>query len=332
MNELKMKNQIVRSNRASDGNASNVSTYVKREEKTYVQSYVMTKKKRLEWIDNHLGGDDEGILYPSLRKFKAEEAASDPDRRDKAKILMLCVGIALVMLLLLPAIKIASSYLVIKEIRVEGSSLYSEAELLNAGGLSEGDGLPLLKAAKVEEMILASLPYVKSCEISFELPHGLLFHLEDEAPALYTSIEGEYYVLTSSMRVLEHVENADGLSGLLYVELPRVSRAMVGEEIVLDGTSVEYITEFIRLINSSELEGRLGTVYFDKKFDIVASVDGKFRVLFGSPTDMEIKMESVVRMIEENRDKCTWSGIIDVRVTNVCGITVDADIDPDLRG
>lgn len=331
MNDSKTKKSIISRDSTTVGNASNVSTYVKREEKTYVQSFAMTKKKRLDWIDNHLGGDDDHILHPSLREFKASEAAADPDRREKAKLLMICVGIALVMLLLIPAVKISASYLVIEAIRVEGSSLYSDAELLSAGGLNRGDGLPLLKASAAEEAILSNLPYVKSCDISFELPNVLIISIIDEAPALYANIEGENYVLTSSMRVLARASEEDELSGLLCIELPRVSKAVVGEEIVLEGTSVEYITEFFKLINESELNGRLGMVYFDKKFDIVASVDGKFRVMFGSPADMELKIASVSKMIEENGEKCLKAGIIDVRVTDICGITIDSDIDPNAR-
>jgi hypothetical protein len=63
----------------------------------------------------------------------------------------------------------------------------------------------------------------------------------------------------------------------------------------------------------------------------VASVDGKFRVLFGSPSDMQLKIASVSKMIEENGDKCLTAGIIDVRVTDICGIIPDTNIDPELR-
>jgi cell division protein FtsQ len=321
MNELKANNKIVRTTQS--GNTSNVSTYVRR--------YSIKKKRLPGWIKDNMKIDAEPVLHPSLRKFKAEEAASDPERREKAKLLMICVGIAIVLMLIIPTIKIATNYLVIGEIRVEGSSLYSEAELLDAGGLDIGAGLPILKSSHAEKSVMEALPYIQSCEISFELPNVLVFHLVDEAPALYASIEGEYYVLTSSMRVLERTDDPDALSGLIYVELPRVSRAMVGEEIVLEGTSVEYITEFFNLIKESELDGRIARVYFDKKFDIVASVDGKFRVLFGSPSEMELKIASVAKMIEENGEKCTTAGIVDVRVTEICGISLDSNINPEER-
>lgn len=331
MNELRSDNKIVRPNHSYAGTTSNVSTYVKREEKTYVRRYSMTKKKVSDWIYNNYDVDEYSLLHPSTRKFKAEEAANDPERREKAKVLMVCIALALVMLLIIPAINITAAYLIISDVRVEGSSLYSETDLLDAGGLNIGDGLPLFTAAEAENAVLSNLPYVKSCDISFELPNILIFNLVDETPELYAEIEGEYYILTSSMRVLERTDNEALLNGLLYVELPRVSKALAGDELILEGTSNKYITEFFKLINESQLKGRLGKVYLDKKFDIVASVDGKFRVLFGSPSDMQLKIASVSKMIEENGDKCLTAGIIDVRVTDICGIIPDTNIDPELR-
>ncbi len=331
MNELKPNNKAVRNDRGNGGTASNVSTFVKREEKTYVRRYSMTKKKVSRWICNNYNADEYSLTHPSTRRFKAEEAASDPARRAKAKVLMVCIGLALVMLMIIPAVKLTSAHLVIENIRVEGDTLYSENELLYAAGLAVGDGLPLLKANEAEEAVLNNLPYVQSCEISFELPNVIVFELIDESPAFYTEIEGEKYILTASLRVLDRTDDEVLLKGLPLVELPRVSKAVVGEDLVLEGTSGEYITEFFKILNRSELKGRVGRLYFDKKFDIVTSVDGKFRVLWGSPIDMELKFATVSKMIEENGDACLTAGIIDVRVANVSGIILDANIDPEVR-
>ncbi len=331
MNESKMNKGLIRRDTTQSGTAPNVSTLVKREEKTYVRTYAMTKKKRYDWLANNYNGKEDEILHPSLREFRANEAASDPNRRDKAKLLIFCIGLSLVLALLIFTVKISSNYLVIDEIRVEGSTLYTEGEILAAGGLAMGGRLPLLTASDAERAILGNLPYLKTCEIRFELPGVMIVNIIDEAPEMYTEINGEYYILTLSMRVLERALDQEDLSGLLYVELPRISKAMVGEEIVLEGTENDYITEFFRLINESDLKDRLGVVYFDRKFDIVASVDGKYRVLFGSPSDMALKIVTVSKMIEENAERCTTSGIIDVRTTSVCGIVNDAGIDPNSR-
>ncbi len=332
MNENKSNKPIVKNDPAQSASTPNVSTFVRREEKTYVRRYAMSEGRRRLWLENHKSGDEDSIMFPSRRAMSAEEAASDSDRREKAKLLMICLGIALVLLLLYPMARFAASHLVIEEIRIEGSEIYTAEELLEAGGLNIGDGMPLLSTSEAEETLLSNLPYIQSCNISFELPNTLIFSLTDEVPTVYTEIFGEYYALTSSLRVLERAESKDEFSHLLYIDLPRVQRAVVGGQIVFaDGDEGKYITDFLDKLAESELSGRIGIVYLDEKFDIVASVDDKFRVLLGSPAEMKLKLATVAKMIEENSDECLTSGIVDVRVVDVAGIVINADIDPNVR-
>ena len=76
---------------------------------------------------------------------------------------------------------------------------------------------------------------------------------------------------------------------------------------------------------------REAKVYFDKKFDIVACVDSEFRVMFGSPSEMKLKLATVAKMISDNSEKCETGGIVDVRVVDIAGIVINADIDPTAR-
>lgn len=330
MNESKVNKPIER--REQSGKASNVSTFVKREEKVYLRSYVMTEGKRRRWLQNFMPGKEDEIMFPSKRIACVEDAVTDPERREKAKLLLICLAIAFFLLLLIPIAHFTVSHLVIEEIRVEGDSLYSAQELLEAGGMDMGGNMPLFNANTAEERVCSSLPYVQSCNISFELPNILIFNVTDECAAMYTEIYGEFYALSKSLRVLERKESADGFAELLYVEIPQVKRAVVGEQILLeDDVNGEFIGSFLELIEASDLKDRLDIVYFDKKFDIVASIDNKYRVLFGSPADMPLKIATVSKIIEDNADECTSCGIIDVRVVEIAGIILNTDIDPNVR-
>ncbi len=311
---------------------SGVSTFVKKEEKTYVRRYAMTQGRRRLWLENFKPGDEMAIMFPSTRKYKQEEEANDPARRQKAKILIACLVIALVLILLYPLARFAMSQLVISEVVIKGNGIYTEEELLKASGFGIGDGLPIFSTEDAEVRILSKMPYVKSCKVAVELPNILTVEVEEEKAVVCTELFGEYYALTSDMKVLQRDDTLESFADLLYIELPFAKRAVVGEKLIFeDGEKGNYIVNFLELISKSELDGRVGKVYFDKKFDIVASVDGKFRVLFGSPSDMEMKIAATAKMIEENADRCGESSIIDVRVVEIAGIVLDAGIDPNVR-
>ena len=311
---------------------SGVSTFEKKEEKKYVRRYAMSQGKRRTWLENHMPGDEMDIMFPSTRKYRNEESANDPDRREKAKILIACLIVGLVLLLLYPLASFTMSQLVVEDVRLEGSDSYGVDELLEAAGISLGARLPILSTDEAEAKLLAAKPYIKSCEIEVKLPNTLIISIEEDFAVATTELFGEYYALSGQMKVLERSESADAFKGLIYIELPFAKRAVVGEHLEFDeGEDGEYIRSFLESLEASGLSGRVGRIYFDKKFDIVASVDGKFRVLFGSPADMTLKLAAVTKMIEENADKCGDSSIIDVRVVEIAGIVLDAGIDPEAR-
>lgn len=312
-------------------NTPNVSTYVKKEEKIYVRRYAMSEGRRRRWLENYKKAQADDIMFPSKKPLKAEEATLD-DKREKAKILLICLGIALILLLIWPMARFAASHLVVENVRIEGSDAYSGEEILETAKLGIGDSLPIFKVKAMENALRASLPYLKSCKITFELPDTVIITLTDEAPAFCTEIFGEYYAVSSELRVLERADTSGRFANLIDIELPLVSRAIVGEQIVFaDGDNCDHITEFLTLLADSELKGRIDKVYFDQKFDIVACVDSEFRVMFGSPSDMKLKLATVAKMIGDNSEKCETGGIVDVRVVDVAGIVINADIDPTAR-
>ena len=312
-------------------NNSNVSTFVKKEEKTYVRRYAMSESRRRRWLENYKKGNEDKIMFPDKKSLRAAEADLD-DRREKAKILMVCLGIAFLLLLIWPMAKFAAANLVVEDIRIVGSLAYSEEEIIDAAGLNLGDSLPILKKSAMEASVQESLPYLKGCKISFELPGTVIITLNDESPAFCAEIFGEYYAVSADLRVLERADERESFSSLIYIELPLVSRAIVGEQLIFaDGDNCDHITEFLTLLSDSELKGRVDNVYFDKKFDIVACIDSEFRVMFGSPSEMKLKIATVAKMIGDNKDKCETGGIVDVRVVDIAGIVINADIDPSAR-
>lgn len=330
MNLIKQNKTATRPSDMQTG-ASNVSTYVKKEEKTYVRRYAMSEGRRRLWLENHKKGQEDAIMFPSMKAINAEEATLD-DKREKAKILMICLGIALVLLLLWPMGRFAASHLVVEDVRIEGNTSYSGDAVLEAAGFKIGDNMPIFKVKNVEGSLKASLPYLKNCNVSFELPGTVIITLSDESPAFCAEIFGEYYAVSADLRVLERADTSGSFKNLIYIELPLVSRAVVGEKIVFaDGDDCDHITEFLTLLTQTGLKGRIDKVYFDKKFDIVACVDSEFRVMLGSPSEMKLKLTTAAKMIGDNSEKCETGGIVDVRVVEIAGIVINADIDPAAR-
>ena len=102
-------------------------------------------------------------------------------------------------------------------------------------------------------------------------------------------------------------------AGLVYAELPEVASAVVGLPLALaDGTDPVYIGEFVDAIADSELKGRISKIFLDERFNIVLSVDGRFRVKFGSDSDAGVKALAASRVIAEQELPEGGTAVIDV--------------------
>ena len=331
MNEKKTYIKEISKDPEQSEHASNVTSLRSVERKSYVRSYAMSSGRKRVWLENHMPEQALDVMFPTKKMMSAEEAAADPERREKAKVLMICLGIALVLLLMYPLINFALSRLVIEQVMIEGTDRYSSEEMLEACGFELGDRLPLFSSKAVAKKISTSLPYIKQCEITFVLPGTLIFNVTGEEAVAYTEIFGEYYALSSELKVLERSEDKNKFANMPYLVLPRVDLAVAGKNIVLSEGDAKYVVEFLATLEDSKLASRVGVIYFENKFDIVFSVDGKYRVLLGSIAELPLKLATVNKMIEDNGEECTSYGIIDVRVVEVAGIVINADINPEVR-
>ena len=52
---------------------------------------------------------------------------------------------------------------------------------------------------------------------------------------------------------------------------------------------------------------------------------------YPTPSEMKLKIATVAKMIGDNKEKCETGGIVDVRVVDIAGIVINADIDPSAR-
>ena len=312
--------------------SANVTNLQSVEKKAYIRSYAMPNGRKREFLEKRKSKEEAmDIMFPPRRLMSPEEAAEDPERIEKAKTFMICVAIALICLLMYPLVNFAMSRLVIEQVRIEGSDKYTADELLEACGFVMGDKLPLLSAKDDADDIGEYLPYIESCEISFELPNTIVFTLSQEDAVVYTEIFGEFYALSDDLKVLERSDDESTFADLPYIKMPATDLAVAGKDIILSQGDADYIVEFLAALKNSKLDSRVSVIYFESKFDIVFSVDEKYRVLFGSPNELTLKFATINKMIEENTAECTSYGIIDVRVVEVAGIVINADINPLMR-
>lgn len=260
------------------------------------------------------------------RRAAAEEHARKRERRRKAKWLLTAMLLLFSFVLMYVISRFIGSFFVVGEINISGDSPYTPQQIIAASGMSIGDSLYRADGSAAEEAISEILPYISSVEVKIKLPSTVYITVESQSAVMYAEIAGEYYALSGDMRVLERSGSADGFDsrGLLHITLPPVGSALVGSYLTLTGGGdPAYIGELAAVLAESELSGRIERLFLDERFDIILSVDGKYRIRFGSDQNAADKALAAARVIEACGDKYDGDGnMAEIDVSDPASVVV----------
>ena len=235
-----------------------------------------------------VASDIELLSEDSFEKLRSKNQNKKIRRR---------IGYVFVVLLIVAVFVIASMYffLKVKNITVEGNTKYEESGIIDASGVKEGMNLFSVDKKEAAEKVSRKYAYFKSVDVYRELPSTINIKVEEDAPFYVADICGETFVFSKTMRVLEKIaaEEKDAVieSGILYIKLPTVKYAIVGDKLGFENDlTFEYVEKLINGLTESGLEGRLTEIDVSNKYHIYLNYEGRFRVYIGDNNDVPTKV------------------------------------------
>ncbi len=163
-----------------------------------------------------------------------QEPVNDPPKKRSMKFLW----ISLVLLVLGVGVYAAtqSSFLSVEEIKVEGTEIrVTEAEVLEAAGVKQGDSMIGLDLAKIDEGV-TSLSWVSEVTIERKWPRTILITLKEREPSVIAVLpNGQKFLLDRSGVVLDEFHESSDLLPFIRVD-----------EVGVLGTQISGITPLLR--------------------------------------------------------------------------------------
>ena len=163
-----------------------------------------------------------------------QELVNDPPKKRSMKFLW----ISLVLLVLGVGVYAAtqSSFLSVEEIKVEGTEIrVTEAEVLEAAGVKQGDSMIGLDLAKIDEGV-TSLSWVSEVMIERKWPRTILITLKEREPSVIAVLpNGQKFLLDRSVVVLDEFHESSDLLPFIRVD-----------EVGVLGTQISGITPLLR--------------------------------------------------------------------------------------
>ena len=197
----------------------------------------------------------------------------------------------------------ASLFLRIHQVNITGSEFYDDTEILETSGVETMQNLYAINKREIESAIMTNYPYIKNVTITRQLPTTLSFLIEEDLPAYYVEIAGEYFILSDSLRVLElcssEAEARTRSEEIRRLVAPQIIYAVVGQNVRFSGNSMfVYTSSMLEELSETTLYEKVSEIDVSDKFSITLRYDNRFDVMLGNNQDIRAKASFAMGMIE----------------------------------
>ena len=237
-------------------------------------------------------------------KVEYSESGNAPQKKKRKRRLKF-KGFVIAVLTLLTVIAVAVALMLtvffnVSAIKVTGSSIYTENEILIASGIMDGDNIFRMQKEDIEARIEQALPYVKKAEILKSLPEsvGIKVTPAEESMALQT--EDCIYILDKDYKVLRIANEVP--EGMLRLKGIKSSGITVGTNLIFSDKQQSRALADLMAIGS-EKGLNIGYVDISSLVDIRFTVDNRLFVKLGSYNYIDGKinhLDAMLKSVDEN--------------------------------
>lgn len=187
----------------------------------------------------------------------------------------------------------------VDKILVTGGGRYQTDEIAAATGVERGDNLILLDKRGIAQRIYTALPYITDVRIHQQFPNTLLVEVAETQAAACIQGAGGRWLLSSSGKLLELVEESAAqdylpITGLEAVD-PAVGRFLtVPEE---SPVSRERLKELLSTLEARGMLSRADSIDLGDPEVLVIQYDGRFRVEMYYDADFDFKLHCLTEAI-----------------------------------
>lgn len=142
-------------------------------------------------------------------------------------------------------------------IAVEGNSRYTDAEILEASGLHQGDNLFFFNKYDVASHISRNLPYVEAVQINRNLPDTLVITVTECSDIVAVQQDGAVWLLCSTGKVVDSIAKAEDYPLVTGVTL---TQPAVGQRAQAAEGQEQKLEQLLSLLSQLRAKGMLPDV------------------------------------------------------------------------
>ncbi len=128
----------------------------------------------------------------------------------------------------------------VKHVLLDGNSVLSGQQLLEAAHITDADTIRSVKPEEVRKRVL-TLPYVKECSVSRSLPSSIIIRIVERVPVAAVMVNNHVYEIDRDGMVLREVPALAPPNGPLVTNLPSLGAVTPGQ--MMKNTALEKALE-----------------------------------------------------------------------------------------
>ncbi len=256
----------------------------------------------------------ERRLTPEERQLRVKKLK----RKRRFRLAIVIIGFFLALSIVISPILLFAVFR-IKTFTVEGTSPYTNDEIIAASGIGLGKSMIFADLEEASENIEKTLPYTDNVRLTKKLPSGIIIRLDETSRAFAVELSAGMYALTNSeLKVLELVGELPEGVALIAGAVPVKSET--GERLVFasDDEATDLTYALIEKIAASVAENGLediDLVDVASRSNIYMIYQGRIVLRLGDTTDIESKISLGTRVIkEENMIDPSQCGTVDLTI------------------
>jgi len=215
----------------------------------------------------------------------------------KASAVYIAVGVVLIAVMTIFG---TSAFMGTSGFIVDGISVYTEDEVVEASGLSIGDNLLFINIQAASQSIKDALPFVSDVQVTRKLPDIIHIAITESRAIAYILFAGEFYVIDSSGRVLDRIRSG-GASAPDALEIPGVDGKLIEirgveiEETVIGRvlrpvfgteTKLQYMQDVLIALEREGLEDDVSYLDVSNIVNVHFEFLGKFKVILSGSVNL----------------------------------------------
>lgn len=230
------------------------------------------------------------------RRAQNQRRAKRLRRRRIASVVLLLLTVVIAAVVLCCTV-----FFKVDQIKIEGSTSYTNEQVLNMLNLKKGDNMLLINRKEQAEALPGKLPYVRGATIKLSLPSTVVVTIESAEPKYYfPSEDGTFVYLDQTLKVLEtgaaappEREHIISLEGTVFQTLTTGKKAMFADEKLQKA-----LEDIIAMINQVKLDKVTAIMTINETTNYVI-YDGRITLKLGEAANLEQKLTLGKTSIED---------------------------------